>query len=66
MIKINERTYLAAHAIKAIVKSEYHEYINVQTFDGECYTAQADYGKSIYDKLDELVAAVQADSEPSL
>lgn len=64
MIKINEREYLAAHAIKSIRKPEHHEYINVTTFDGETFTVRADYGKSIYDKLDELIAAVRADSEP--
>jgi hypothetical protein len=62
MIKINDREYVAAHAVKSIRKPEHHDYINVTTFDGETFTVHADYGKSIYDKLDELVAAVREDS----
>lgn len=64
MIKINDREYVAAHAVKSIRKPEHHDYINVTTFDGETFTVRADYGKSIYDKLDELVAAVREDSQP--
>ena len=64
MIKISESEYVAAHAVKSIRKPEHHEYINVTTFDGETFTVRADYGKSIYDKLDELVEAVRKDSAP--
>lgn len=64
MIKINERQYVAASAIKSIRKPEHYDYITVTTFDGEAFSVIADYGKSIYDKLDELVEAVRKDSEP--
>ena len=64
MIKLSERVYVAASGVKSIEKSEYHEYLVVKMFDGEQHSVQADYGQSIYRKLDELVAAVRADSEP--
>lgn len=62
MIKINERTYVAAQHIKSLSKPEGYEYIRVTMFDGETHTVNADHGQTIYDKLDELVAAVRADS----
>lgn len=64
MIKLSDRVYVAASAVKSIEKSEYHEYIIVKTFDGEQHSVVADYGQSIYRKLDELVAAVREDSQP--
>jgi hypothetical protein len=62
MIKLTDKVYVAAHAIKSIEKSEYHDYITVRLFDGESHTIYADYGKGIYETLDRLVAEVRADS----
>lgn len=62
MIKINERTYVVAQHIKSLSKPEGYDYIRVTMFDGEVHTVQPEYGQTIYDKLDELVAAVRADS----
>lgn len=59
MIKLSDKVYLSAAAIKSIKKSDYHEYIIVETFDGDQHSVVADYGQSIYRKLDELVAAVR-------
>lgn len=64
MIKLSDRVYVSASAVKSIEKSEYHDYIIVKTFDGEQHSVVADYGQSIYRKLDELVKAVRKDSEP--
>lgn len=64
MIKLSDSIYISARAVKAIRKSEYHEYIIVETFDGENHSVLADYGQSIYRKLDELVEAVRKDSLP--
>lgn len=64
MIKLSDRLYVSASAVKSIQKSEYHEYIIVETFDGDKHSVVADYGQSIYRKLDELVEAVRKDSEP--
>lgn len=64
MIKLSDRVYVSASAVKSIEKSEYHDYIIVKTFDGEQHSVVADYGQSIYRKLDELVEAVRKDSEP--
>lgn len=64
MIKLSDRVYVSASAVKSIEKSEYHDYIIVKTFDGEQHSVLADYGQSIYRKLDELVEAVRKDSEP--
>jgi len=62
MIKINERTYVAAQHIKSISKPEGYDYIRVTMFDGETHTVEPDTDQSVYAKLDELVAAVRADS----
>ena len=64
MIKLSDTLYVAASAVKAIRKSEYHEYIIVETFEGDSHSVTADYGQSIYRKLDELVEAVRQDSVP--
>ena len=64
MIKLSDRVYVSASAVKSIEKSEYHDYIIVKMFDGEQHSVVADYGQSIYRKLDELVEAVRKDSEP--
>lgn len=69
MIKISDKTYLAAHAIKSIRLVEPFEggegdldYILVSTFDGENYQAQPDSWQTLTQKLDELVFAVRTDS----
>lgn len=62
MIKLSDSVYISASAVKAIRKPEYHEHIIVETFDGESHSVVADYGQSIYRKLDELVEAVRRDS----
>lgn len=62
MIKLSDTLYISASAVKTIRKSDYHEYIIVETFDGESHSVVADYGQSIYRKLDELVEAVRKDS----
>lgn len=67
MIKINERTYLAAHAIKSIrhvtpTEDDLLDYILVSTFDGENYQAELETWQSFDQKLYELVEAVRADS----
>jgi len=62
MIKLSDSFYISASAVKAIRKSEYHEYIIVETFDAESHSVVPDYGQSIYRKLDELVEAVRKDS----
>lgn len=64
MIKLSDTLYVSASDVKAIRKSEYHEYIIVETFGGAAHSVVADYGQSIYRKLDELVEAVRKDSEP--
>lgn len=63
MIKLSDRVYVAASAVKSIEKSQYHDYLIVKTFDGEQYSVVADYGQSIYRKLDELVEAVRKSEE---
>jgi len=68
VIKINAKTYLAAHAIKAIRLVEPFDggdeldYVLVSTFDGENYQAEPDSWQTLPQKLDELVFAVRADS----
>lgn len=59
MIKLSDTLYVSAAAVKSIRKSEYHDYIIVETFDGDRHSVVADYGQSIYRKLDDLVAAVR-------
>lgn len=66
MIKLTDTLYVSASDVKAIRKSDYHEYIIVETFGGASHSVVADYGQSIYRKLDELVEAVRADSAPTL
>lgn len=67
MIKINDKTYLAAHGIKSIrlvepLEDDQLDYILVSTFDGENYQAEPDSWQTLPQKLDELVFAVRADS----
>lgn len=67
MIKISDRVYLASHAIKTIRFMEPTEeggqdYILVSTFDGESYQAEPESWQGLSSKLDDLVAAVRADS----
>lgn len=62
MIKLSDRVYVSASGVKSIQKSEYHDYVIVTMFDGESHSVVADYGQSIYRKLDELVEAVRKDS----
>ena len=67
MIKINDKTYLAAHAIKSIrlvepLEDDQLDYVLVSTFDGENYQAEPDSWQTLPQKLDELVFAVRTDS----
>lgn len=67
MIKISDRVYLASHAIKSIrhvssTEDDALDYILVTTFDGESYQAEPESWQGLSSKLDELVAAVRADS----
>lgn len=67
MIKINDKTYLAAHAIKSIrlvepLEDDLLDYILVSTFDGENYQAEPESWQGLSTKLTELVEAVRVDS----
>lgn len=59
MLKLSDNVYVSAHAVKSIERSEYHDYIIVKTFDGEEHSVLADFGKPLYEKLNELVEAVR-------
>ena len=41
MIKLTDKVYVAAHAIKSIQKNDYHDYLTVTTFDGDRHTVYA-------------------------
>ena len=67
MIKISDRVYLAAHAIKSIrhvtpLEDDALDYILVSTFDGENYQAEPESWQGLSSKLSELVEAVRTDS----
>jgi len=65
VIKLTDKVYVAAHAIKSIQKNDYHDYLTVTTFDGDRHTVYADYGRGIYATLDRLVREVREASGDS-
>lgn len=61
MIKINERTYVAAQHIKSLSLPEDYDYVRVTLVTGETYTVEPDADQSAADKLEQLVVAVRGD-----
>jgi hypothetical protein len=59
VIKINERTYVAAQHIKSISKPEGYDYVRVTMFDGETHTVEPVADASVDELLIELVNAVR-------
>jgi len=63
MIKLTEKVHVAASQISKIVVSDYDQKVNVYLADGDVVTVLADYGKSKFDKQEEIVAAVRAEAK---
>jgi len=63
MIKLTEKVHVAANQISKIVVSDYDEKVNVYLVDGDAIVVMADYGKSKFDKQEEIVAAVRAEAK---
>ncbi len=63
MIKLTEKVHVAASQISKIVVSDYDEKVNVYLVDGDAIVVMADYGKSKFDKQEEIVAAVRAEAK---
>jgi len=62
MIKLTEKVHVAANHISKIVVSDYDAKVNVYLSDGDVIVVMADYGKSKFDKQEEIVAAVRAEA----
>lgn len=64
MIKLTEKVHVAANQISKIVVSDYDAKVNVYLSDGDVIVVMADYGKTKFDKQEEIVAAVRAEAKP--
>lgn len=62
MIKINERTYVAAQYIKQVSKPEGYNYVRVVMVDGEMHTVEPLTEESVDDVFHRLVTAVRGDA----
>ncbi|PYY71220.1 hypothetical protein CRX42_07330 [Pseudomonas jessenii] len=62
MIKLTEKVYVAASHIVKIACSDYDAKVNVHLADGEVIVVMAEYGKTKWDKQEEIVAAVRAEA----
>ena len=62
MIKLTEKVYVAASQISKIVVSDYDAKVNVYLADGDVIVVMADYGKTKFDKQEEIVDAVRAEA----
>jgi len=63
MIKLTEKVHVAATQISKIVVSDYDAKVNVYLADGDVIVVVADYGKTKFDKQEEIVAAVRAEAK---
>ncbi|PMV85511.1 MULTISPECIES: hypothetical protein [unclassified Pseudomonas] len=62
MIKLTEKVHVAASQISKIVVSDYDAKVNVHLADGDVIVVMADYGKTKFDKQEEIVASVVAEA----
>lgn len=62
MIKLTEKLYVAEFHIVKVAVSDYDEKVNVYLADGDVVVVMADYGKSKFDKQEEIVAALRAEA----
>jgi len=63
MIRLTEKIHVAASQISKIVVSDFDAHVKVYLADGNVVTVPADYGKSKFDKQEEIVAAVRAEAK---
>ncbi|PTT98329.1 hypothetical protein DBR45_33735 [Pseudomonas sp. HMWF031] len=63
MIKLTEKVHVAASQISKIVVSDFDALVKVYLADGDVVTVPAEYGKSKFDKQEEIVAAVRAEAK---
>lgn len=63
MIKLTEKVHVSASQISKIVVSDYDQNVKVYLADGDVVTVPAEYGKSKFDKQEEIVAAVRAEAK---
>ncbi|QLG90941.1 hypothetical protein HZF02_02775 [Pseudomonas yamanorum] len=62
MIKLTEKVHVATSHVVKVVVSDYDAKVNVYLADGDVIVVMAEYGKSKFDKQEEIVAALRAEA----